>query len=176
MGKYSCSCLHGRPAKLLGKGCGQSEGWRVGSQCYPWIPQCTRYFSVLLKKHGCSVLSSAWHSRIKACFPLPSSLTPHCPLLCVCAKSLQSSPALCDPTDCSLPGSSICGILQAAILEWVTMPSTRESFRPRDQTHILHYLHWQAGSLPPALLGKSSVTTSQKTHLKHICHCLGCPL
>ena len=36
------------------------------------------------------------------------------------------------------------------ILEWVAMPSSRESFsRPRDRTHItLHLLHWQAGSLP----------------------------
>ena len=40
---------------------------------------------------------------------------------CVHAKSLQSCPTLCDPMDCSPPGSSLCGILQARILEWVTM-------------------------------------------------------
>ena len=34
------------------------------------------------------------------------------------AKSLQSSPTLCDPMDCSLPGSSVHGILQARVLEW----------------------------------------------------------
>ena len=33
----------------------------------------------------------------------------------------QSFPTLCDPVDCSLPGSSICGILQAGILQWVTI-------------------------------------------------------
>ena len=39
------------------------------------------------------------------------------------AKSLQSCPALCDHMDCSLPGSSLHGILQARILEWVAMSS-----------------------------------------------------
>jgi len=46
---------------------------------------------------------------------------------CVCAKSLQSCPALCDPMDYSLPGSSVPGILQARILEWVAMFSSRGS-------------------------------------------------
>ena len=38
----------------------------------------------------------------------------------------QSCPTLCDPMDCSLPGSSVHGILQARILEWVTIPSPGE--------------------------------------------------
>ena len=37
----------------------------------------------------------------------------------------QSCPTLCDPMDCSLPGSSVPGILQARILEWVAMPFCR---------------------------------------------------
>ena len=45
----------------------------------------------------------------------------------VLAKSLQSCLTLCDSMDCSLPGSSVHGILQARILEWVAMPSSRES-------------------------------------------------
>ena len=36
----------------------------------------------------------------------------------------------CDPTDCSPPGSSVHGILQARILEWVTLPSSRGSSNP----------------------------------------------
>ena len=51
-------------------------------------------------------------------------------------KSLQSCPTLCNPMDCSLPGSFVHGILQARILEWVTMPSSRRSSWPRDQTHV----------------------------------------
>ena len=38
--------------------------------------------------------------------------------ICVCAKSLQSCPTLCNPMECSLPGSSVHGILQAKTLEW----------------------------------------------------------
>ena len=38
-------------------------------------------------------------------------------VLCVCAKLLQLCPTLCDPVDCSPPGSSVHGILQARILE-----------------------------------------------------------
>ena len=41
----------------------------------------------------------------------------------VCVKLAQSRPTLCDPMDCSLQHSSICGILQARILEWVAFPS-----------------------------------------------------
>ena len=37
------------------------------------------------------------------------------------AKSLQSCPTLCDPIDCSLPGSSVPGIFQARVLEWVAI-------------------------------------------------------
>ena len=40
-----------------------------------------------------------------------------------CAESLQSCPTLCDPMDCSPLGSSVHGILQAKILEWVACPS-----------------------------------------------------
>ena len=43
---------------------------------------------------------------------------------------------LCDPMDCNLPGSSVHGILQARILEWIAMPSSRGSSWPRDQTRI----------------------------------------
>ena len=48
----------------------------------------------------------------------------------------QLCPTLCDPTDCSLPGSSIHGILQARILEWVAISFSRRSSRPRDWTRV----------------------------------------
>ena len=56
--------------------------------------------------------------------------------MCVHAKSLQSCPTLCDPVDCSLPESSVHGILQARILEWVAMLSSRGSSLPRDRICI----------------------------------------
>ena len=43
------------------------------------------------------------------------------------AKSLQSCPTLCNPMNCSPPGSSVHEILQARILEWVATPCSRES-------------------------------------------------
>ena len=46
----------------------------------------------------------------------------------------QSCPALCDSVDCSPPGSSVHGILQARILEWVAISFSKRSFLPRDQT------------------------------------------
>ena len=57
---------------------------------------------------------------------------------CECAKLLQSCPTLCDPVSCSPPGSSVRpGILQARILEWLAMPSSRGSSQPRDWTQSL---------------------------------------
>ena len=51
-------------------------------------------------------------------------------------RSAQWCSTLCHAVDCGPPGSSVCGILQARILEWVAMPSSRGSSRPRDQTHV----------------------------------------
>ena len=48
----------------------------------------------------------------------------------------QSCPTLCDPVDCSPPGSSVHGILQAGILEWVAIPFSRGSSWPRDWTQV----------------------------------------
>ena len=52
------------------------------------------------------------------------------------AKSFQLCPTLCDPMDHSLPGSSVHAILQARMLKWVAMPSSRRSFQPRNPTSI----------------------------------------
>ena len=61
---------------------------------------------------------------------------------------------LCDRMGCSPTGSSVHGILQARIPEWVAIPFSRGSSRPRDRTHTVHLLHWQAGSLQLAPPGK----------------------
>ena len=57
-------------------------------------------------------------------------------LVAVCAKSLQSCPTLSDPMDCSPLGSSVQGILQARILEWVAISPSRESSKRRDWTCV----------------------------------------
>ena len=48
----------------------------------------------------------------------------------------QSCPTLCDPMNCSLPGSSLHGIFQARVLEWVAIAFSRGSSRPRDRTRV----------------------------------------
>ena len=63
------------------------------------------------------------------------------PGACVCAKLVQYCLTLCDPMDCSPPSSSVHGILLSRILEWVAVPSSRESSWPRDRIHI----SWIAG-------------------------------
>ena len=50
----------------------------------------------------------------------------------------QSCLTLCDPMDCSWPGPSVHGILQARILEWAAMPSSRGSSHLRDRTQVSH--------------------------------------
>ena len=54
---------------------------------------------------------------------------------CACAQ-LLSHVGLCDPTDCSRPGSYVHGISQARVLEWGAISSSRESSQPRDRTHV----------------------------------------
>ena len=56
----------------------------------------------------------------------------------VCVKVAQSCLTLCDPMNCSAPGSSVHGILQARTLEWVAVPFSRGSSRPRDRTQVSH--------------------------------------
>ena len=51
-------------------------------------------------------------------------------------KSLQLCLTLCDPMDCSPPGSSVHRILQARILKWVAMPFSRISIHTHTHTHI----------------------------------------
>ena len=75
-----------------------------------------------------------------------------CAVLCSVA---QSCPTLCDPMDCSPPVSSVHKILQARILEWVAMPSSRGIFPPRDWTQVSCIV---GNSLPSESPGKTKNT------------------
>ena len=50
----------------------------------------------------------------------------------------QSCPTLCNPIDCSLPGSFVHGIFQAVVLEWIAISFSRGSSQPRAQTQVSH--------------------------------------
>ena len=60
----------------------------------------------------------------------------------LCANLLQWCPTLCSPVDCSLPGSSVHGIFQAWILEWVVISFFKGSSQPRDQTRVSFIDRW----------------------------------
>ena len=68
---------------------------------------------------------------------------------CMHAKSIQLCLTLNDPMDCSPPGSSVHGILQARILEWVAMPFSRGSSPPGMKSHLF---------CSPALAGRFFTT------------------
>ena len=79
-------------------------------------------------------------------FTSVTSVIPQCvwlpPLsfyICMCMLSHFSRVRLCDPMDRSPLGSSVHGILQARILEWFVMPSSRGSSPPRDRTHVFMF-------------------------------------
>ena len=84
-------------------------------------------------------------------------------LPCRCACSGQSCPILFDSTGCSPPSSSVHGILQARIPEWVAMPSSKGSSQSRDQTQLSciagrFFYHWA----PPSM---REAEVSQPSHL-----------
>ena len=113
-----------------------------GQTCFTYTPTDHSLFQCL----DC-LKTNSWHLTMLCC----------CCCLWVSAKSLQSCLTLLDPIDCSPPGSSVHGILQARIPEWDAMPSTRGSSPPRDQTHV------------------SYISCISRWVLYHSCH-LGCRL
>ena len=90
---------------------------------------------------------SDWSSKVywsstpkkytRDCSYLEQTMSESTPTLArLCTQLLQSCPTLCDPMDCSSPGSFVHGILQARILEWVAISFSRGSSPPRDRTHV----------------------------------------
>ena len=93
--------------------------------------------------------------------------------VCVCVLVTQSCLTLCDPKDCSLPGSSIQGILQTSILEWAAILIYRGSSWSRDQTRFSCTAGRFLPSEPP---GKPIIRIakglSKALHLKCLAQCL----
>ena len=85
--------------------------------------------------------------------------------VCVHAKSLQSCPTLYDPMDCSPLGFSVHGILQARILAWVAMPSSRGSSQPRDRILVFCVYCIASRFFTTEPLGKLIIHTHTHTHI-----------
>ena len=79
------------------------------------------------------------------------------PLSLCCVVLSRFNPTLCSHVNCSPPGSSVHGILQARILEWVAMPSSRGSSQSRD---------WACGSCTPGRIFTSEPLGKPKIQLK----------
>ena len=86
---------------------------------------------------GCFIVTFAFISFSPKAIPLEVYPTPNHQLPnCCCCLVAKSRPTLCGPMDCNPPGSSVHGICQARILEWVAISFSRGSSQPKDRTHI----------------------------------------
>ena len=128
--------------RLFSSGFLKNKSWN----CIPWVFNSSKTLLYLY-----TLVSNSCHIF----FPWE-----HYVCIYTCALSHFSHVWLfCDPMDCSPPDSSVHGILQARILEWISMPSSRGSSRPRDWTrgllHLLHcrqiLCHWATGEASVAI-------------------------
>ena len=81
---------------------------------------------------SCKVLSKT-DGCIKVYFSKLKRQVSHCLKRCLDTSCFTQRLTLCDPMDCSPPGSSVQGILQERVLEWVAISSSRDSSWPRDR-------------------------------------------
>ena len=96
-----------------------------------------------------SVISASSQSPHSTSHDSRSSQNVYCVPLCSVAQSCLTP---CDPMDCSLPGFSVDGILQARILELVGMHFSRGSSPSKDRTHISHSVTLKSLNFPKSLL------------------------
>ena len=114
--------------------------------------QKEKLISMRKKKLCLEAASTRSHPRVSSLPPCPTNFrlpSPHLQkrvpiyqissrllFMCMRAPSHQSCPTLCDPLHCSPPGSSVHGIFQARIMEWVAVSFSRGSSQPRDRSHV----------------------------------------
>ena len=108
---------------------GESQGRRSLVGCRLWVTQSQTRLKRLSSSSSSSRLLCLWDSPGKS-----TGVGCHFLLQCRKVKSESEVAQLCrtlsDPVDCSLPGSSVCGILQAKILEWVAISFSSISLSP----------------------------------------------
>ena len=104
--------------------------WHYLIVCHPFPPLPSVFPSIRVFAFGATY--QLWSSQLMI---ERVALEQHS--VCMCAQSItQSYPTLCDPMDCSPPGSSVHGIFQARVLEWVAISFSSRSSQPRDWTHV----------------------------------------
>ena len=113
----------------------------------------------------CQILNDLDHWSCSFFFPPPKKM-----LRKKESEVAQSCPTLCDPMDCSLPGFSVHGILQARVLEWGAIAFSRGSSRPRDRNWVSciggrHFNLWATREAPKKTLRKVPIYHMQTEHL-----------
>ena len=108
-----------------------------------------------LKRLACAPTTSHFPLIVLMIYPFWISLNHFLKSVCVCSVA-QSFQHFCDPTDCSLPGSSLHGIILARILEQVAISYSRGIFPTQgSNSNLLCLLHWQVELLQLSHLGIS---------------------
>ena len=102
------------------------------TKSWPRLSEWTEYAEFGLLNSWMFVASHKGYWPIVFCWLFCSVFV----VACLCVQLLLSYLTLCNLMDCTLPGSSDQGILQARILEWVAIPSSRGSSWPKDWTCI----------------------------------------
>ena len=85
-------------------------------------------------------------------------------MITLCVLLLQLCPTLCGPMDCSPQGSSVHGIFQARILEWVAISFSKGSSQPRDLTHVSYI----------SCIGRSVLYQQSYLTIQSYCSVIGC--
>ena len=98
---------------------------------YFYILRCKYFYTLTSAAQLWYILWTRTFNDTQCLLVSPPSL--YCAVLCLV---VQLSPTLCDPMDCSPPGSSVHEISQASILEWVASPFSSGSSWPRNQTRV----------------------------------------
>ena len=107
IGIYTLLCIK----EITNENLTNGKKWKHWQILFSWTPKSLWTVTTTMKLKRCLLLGRKGMTN----------------LACVHAKSLQSCLTLCNPMDCSPPGSSVHGILRARILEWVVMPFSRGS-------------------------------------------------
>ena len=115
----------------------------VGLSAAPWTAALKAPLSSTVSQSLLKFMpdeSAMLSNHLVLCCPLllSPSISTSMSLSCDWLLVTQSCPTLCHPMECSPPGSSVHGVLQARKLEWVAIPFSRETSQPRARTRVSH--------------------------------------
>ena len=136
--------------------------WRQFIRCYKGHKEISAAFTVLcVYMCMCVCVCMVEVNDSTLLYQTPNRINNMCYRGCMHTKLLQSCLTLCDPMYCSLPGSSVHGILQARTLEWVAILFSRE--------FSWCFLHCQVSFLPLAPCGKPVLQSKRRQNFTSSC-------